>query len=59
MIFLIVGLLLGSSVTTLYYEQEPKRMFMRDGKVYQVNEVLIKDQVEVDVKLLDSSEVKQ
>lgn len=59
MIFLIIGLFMGSSVTALYYEQEPKRMFMRDGKVYQVNEVLIKDQVEVDVKLLDSNKVKK
>lgn len=52
-IALFVGIFLGTAGTTMYHTNEPDRIFMRDGKVYQVTEVLEKDQVKTKVNLQD------
>ena len=50
---LIVGIFLGAGTATMVHNNEPDRIFMRDGKVYQVTEVLEKEQIKTKVTLQD------
>ena len=53
---LIVGIFLGAGTATMVHNNEPDRIFMRDGKVYQVTEVLEKEQIKTKVTLQDQQQ---